>query len=182
MAVTFTELPVEELTEFVNVWGTLPREAAGRSAPPPWSEHLAAYLGPPSNADAKLMSGALTRAADRLHAIFSAESSEAAAQRLTDLLLDTGACPALEVDADGSLKAVWRVNDRDELLVAASGLTLREYVAAHGFDRIGICTGDHCVDVYIDRSPGGRRRFCSVTCQNRTRVAAFRRRRAAAAD
>ncbi|WP_374215715.1 CGNR zinc finger domain-containing protein [Streptomyces drozdowiczii] len=77
---------------------------------------------------------------------------------------------------------MWRVNDPDEVLVAASGLALREYAAAHGFHRIGICTGDHCVDVYVDRSPGGRRRFCSVTCQNRTRVAAFRRRRAAAAD
>lgn len=173
---------MEELTKFVNAWGTLPCEAAGRSAPPPRSEALAAYLDLPSNSDAQLMPGALTRAADRLHAIFSAESSEAAAQQLTDLLLGTGARPALEVAADGSLKAVWRVNDLDELLVAASGLALREYVATHGFNRIGICTGDHCVDVYIDRSPGGRRRFCSVTCQNRTRVAAFRRRRAAAAD
>jgi len=30
---------------------------------------------------------------------------------------------------------------------------------------------------YIDASPGGQRRFCSVTCQNRARVAAWRQRR-----
>ncbi|MFI1676368.1 CGNR zinc finger domain-containing protein [Streptomyces sp. NPDC020607] len=50
------------------------------------------------------------------------------------------------------------------------------------FARIGIRTGGHCADVYVDQSPGGRRRFCSVTCQNRARVAAFRSRRVAAAD
>ncbi|WP_078940665.1 CGNR zinc finger domain-containing protein [Streptomyces cellulosae] len=33
----------------------------------------------------------------------------------------------------------------------------------------------------MDQSPGGRRRFCSVTCQNRTGVAALRSRRAVAA-
>ncbi|WP_374119541.1 CGNR zinc finger domain-containing protein [Streptomyces sp. RKAG290] len=47
---------------------------------------------------------------------------------------------------------------------------------------MGTCAGERCVDVYIDQSPGGRRRFCSVTCQNRTRVAAFRSRRAAASS
>ncbi|MFF7341753.1 CGNR zinc finger domain-containing protein [Streptomyces sp. NPDC008163] len=178
MAATFTELPVEELTEFINAWGTLPREAAGRSAP---SQHvgIAAHLGLPADVDAKLTAGALTRTADRLHAVFAAESSEKGAQQLTDMLADTGARPVLEVAAHGSLNAAWRVNDLDQLLLASSALALRAYVAAHGFNRIGICTGDRCVDVYIDRSPGGRRRFCSVTCQNRTRVAAFRRRRAA---
>ena len=34
-----------------------------------------------------------------------------------------------------------------------------------------------CADAYVDASPGAHRRYCSVTCQNRERVAAFRRRR-----
>ncbi|WP_425554615.1 CGNR zinc finger domain-containing protein [Kribbella sancticallisti] len=41
---------------------------------------------------------------------------------------------------------------------------------------MGTCAADGCADVYIDVSARAHRRFCSVTCQNRTRVAAFRRR------
>ncbi|MFI7320176.1 CGNR zinc finger domain-containing protein [Streptomyces venezuelae] len=61
----------------------------------------------------------------------------------------------------------------------AGGKAVRE---GDRFARIGTCTGGHCADVYVDQSPGGRRRFCSVTYQNRARVAAFRSRWAAAAD
>ncbi|SEB61416.1 CGNR zinc finger domain-containing protein [Streptomyces sp. 2131.1] len=179
MPVTFTELPLAALTELVNAWGTLPREAAGRRNAPSRPENLATDLGLPTGVEAELTPKELTRAADLLHQIFSAQNTEACAQRLTHLLVDVGACPAVEATAHDSLSAVWRVDGPEQALLAASALTLRQYVTAHGTERIGICTGDHCADVYIDRSPGGRRRFCSVTCQNRTRVATFRRRKAA---
>jgi len=42
---------------------------------------------------------------------------------------------------------------------------------------MGVCSGHRCADAYIDTSPAGRRRFCSVTCQSRARVAAWRRQR-----
>jgi predicted RNA-binding Zn ribbon-like protein len=44
--------------------------------------------------------------------------------------------------------------------------------------RLGICTADGCDRVFVDASRNGSRRFCSTTCQNRVKTAAFRRRRA----
>ncbi|NEC68865.1 CGNR zinc finger domain-containing protein [Streptomyces sp. SID9727] len=182
MPVTFTELPLVALTELVNAWGTLPREAAGRGNAPTRPEHLATHLGLPTDVEAELTPEECTRAADLLHQIFSAQNTQTCAQRLAHLLVDVGARPALEATANDSLSAVWRVDDPGQVLLAASALALRQYVTTHGIERIGTCTGDHCADVYIDRSPGGRRRFCSITCQNRTRVATFRRRKAAGTD
>lgn len=183
MAVTFTEVPLATLTELVNGWGTLPRLEDGRGDAPhlPVSD-IAAHLELPATVSAALTPEALAHAADRLHEIFSARDADACAQGLTRLLSDSGVRPVVETGAAGTLHAAWSVDDVDHVLVGAAAITLRQYLVAHGFARIGICTGGHCADVYIDQSPGGRRRFCSVTCQNRTRVAAFRSRRALAAD
>ena len=48
-----------------------------------------------------------------------------------------------------------------------------------GFDRRGVCQHTTCADVYIDASPGGTRRYCSDSCQNRANVAAYRARKRA---
>ncbi|MGW7276460.1 CGNR zinc finger domain-containing protein [Streptomyces sp. NPDC054864] len=183
MAVMLTGMPLTALTELVNGWGTLPRQEDGRGDEPHWTAAgIAPRLGLPARVSATLTPQALSDTADRLHEVFSAPDGKGCARRLTSLLSDTGARPAMDAAADGSLRAAWRVDAKQHALVAAAGLTLRAFLADHGFARIGVCTGSHCADVYIDQSPGGRRRFCSVTCQNRTRVAAFRSRRAAAAS
>jgi predicted RNA-binding Zn ribbon-like protein len=44
--------------------------------------------------------------------------------------------------------------------------------------RLGTCASDGCDRVFVDRSKNASRRFCSTTCQNRVKAAAFRRRRA----
>jgi len=69
------------------------------------------------------------------------------------------------------------VDDARQALPAAAALTLRHQLAGHDAARVGVCCGRRCADAYIDASPGGRRRFSSVTCQNRARVAAWRQRR-----
>jgi predicted RNA-binding Zn ribbon-like protein len=46
-------------------------------------------------------------------------------------------------------------------------------------DRVGICAAEACGRLYVDASKNRSRRFCSTTCQNRVKAAAFRRRRAA---
>jgi predicted RNA-binding Zn ribbon-like protein len=46
-------------------------------------------------------------------------------------------------------------------------------------DRLGLCNAPACDRVYIDVSRNGTRRFCSTTCQNRVKAAAFRARKAA---
>lgn len=183
MAVTITEISLDTLTELVNGWGTLPRQEYGRGdAPHRPVADIAARLGLPAHVSAALTPQALAHAADRLHAVFRADAGAACAQGLSRLLTDSGVRPAVETGADGGLRAVWSVDHADHALVAAAATTLRQYLADRGFTRIGVCAGGHCADVYIDQSPAGRRRFCSVTCQNRTRVAAFRSRRAAGVD
>lgn len=47
--------------------------------------------------------------------------------------------------------------------------------AGHG-DRFGACAAPDCDRVFFDVSKNASRRFCSTTCQNRVKAAAFRRR------
>jgi hypothetical protein len=43
--------------------------------------------------------------------------------------------------------------------------------------RVGCCAADDCGRIYVDVSKNGSRRFCSLTCQNRVKAAAYRARR-----
>ena len=43
-------------------------------------------------------------------------------------------------------------------------------------DRFGTCAAPDCDRVFFDVSKNASRRFCSTTCQNRVKAAAFRRR------
>jgi predicted RNA-binding Zn ribbon-like protein len=42
--------------------------------------------------------------------------------------------------------------------------------------RIGVCAAPACDRVYVDNSRNNQKRFCSTTCQNRVKTAAFRSR------
>ena len=42
------------------------------------------------------------------------------------------------------------------------------------YDRLGVCTAPRCDRVYVDTSRNGTRRYCSTSCQNRVKTAAFR--------
>jgi predicted RNA-binding Zn ribbon-like protein len=57
-------------------------------------------------------------------------------------------------------------------------LTLYQQLIQWGDSRgLGTCAGTRCADAYADLSPTGHKRFCSLNCQNRNRVAAFRAKR-----
>ncbi|HEX3779552.1 MAG TPA: CGNR zinc finger domain-containing protein [Pseudonocardiaceae bacterium] len=167
------------LVELVNQWGTAPRAADGRSDKAyPAVADLAGQLGVPDPAAGTLDAAELARVADRLHPVFAATEPAERARLITDMLGETEVCPTLVMTA-GRPRAGWLVARRQHAVLAAAAIALRRYLADHGPDRLGICTGRRCADVYLDTSPAGRRRFCSVTCQNRARVAAFRDRQAA---
>ncbi|HEY6746078.1 MAG TPA: CGNR zinc finger domain-containing protein [Mycobacteriales bacterium] len=146
------------LVALVNDWGTRPRQVGARDAPGPDAGQIAV--------------------ADRLHAVFAAGEDPERARLVSTMLAETSVRPEL-VQEDGALVAGWSVPAPDDALLAAAALALREHLAVHP-DRVGICADRQCADVYVDASPAGHRRFCSVTCQNRTRVAAFRERRRSA--
>jgi predicted RNA-binding Zn ribbon-like protein len=149
-------LALPELVALVNGWGTRPREVGHRDAPA-------------DGADA-------TAVADRLHAVFVAGSPDRA-RLVTEMLTETGVRPGMALD-DGAPAEAWSVASPDGALLASAALALRAHLAAHP-DRLGVCADHQCADVYVDASPAGHRRFCSLTCQNRTRVATFRARRRA---
>src|SRR5262249_44315771 len=92
------------------------------------------------------------------------------------LLTESGVRPVLEL-AGGRPGETWLVEDPRQTLLAAAAPTLRHQLAAGDPDRVGGCAGPRCAEAYLDASPPARRRFCSVTCQNRARVAAWRRQR-----
>ncbi len=170
------------LVWLVNEWGSVPRAAAGEDqAPYPDTELLAALLagsGVRSCPPAALTTPALRQVADRLHSVFAAADLSERVDLVAALLAETAVRPTLELEQNVTDRpsATWRVDDAPHVLLAAAALTLWHQLAEHDPDRIGVCSGRRCADAFIDASPAGQRRFCSLTCQNRTRVAAWRQR------
>ena len=150
-----------DLAALVNDWGTLPRQVGHRAAP----------AAVPGDADVTTV----VAVADRLHAVFATSDSAERIRLVNAMLAETTVRPELTQDGAG-IKAEWSVPDQGAALLASAALALREHLAAHP-DRVGVCADRQCADIYVDASPAGHRRFCSPTCQTRTRVAAFRERR-----
>jgi predicted RNA-binding Zn ribbon-like protein len=142
--------------------GTVLRSARGREAT--WEE-----------------AAELCFVAAELRGVFEAVSAGAvdeAASNVNMLLARTGARPALERHdgqgwhlhfhaADNSLPNGWAAGCATGLAVVLGG-------ELH--DRLGVCTAPRCDRVYVDTSRNGTRRYCSTSCQNRVKTAAFRAR------
>jgi predicted RNA-binding Zn ribbon-like protein len=117
----------------------------------------------------------LRQVADQLHPVFAAPDLRQPVHRVAQLLAGSGVRSALSL-ADGRPDATWLVDDAQHALLAAAALALRHQLAEHDPARLSTCSGRQCADANIDVSPAGRRRFCSLTCQNRARIATWRRR------
>jgi predicted RNA-binding Zn ribbon-like protein len=119
--------------------------------------------------------------AAELREVFEAVSAgaiDSAASLVNAMLLKTGARPALERHdgepwhlhfhaADNSLVNGWAAGCATGLAVVLGGEL---------YDRLGVCTAPRCDRVYVDTSRNGTRRYCSTSCQNRVKTAAFRAR------
>ncbi|MGL5823286.1 MAG: CGNR zinc finger domain-containing protein [Nocardioides sp.] len=120
----------------------------------------------------------LARQLEPVFAHLSDGDEDATADRLNHILSRHPAHPHLAKE-DGR----WRLHhhpDSIELfpMWAAICAEALARLLAHGHaSRVGTCAAPPCADVYIDTSRNGTRRFCSTTCQNRTKTAAFRARR-----
>ena len=166
-------MPATALVELVNGWGTVPRARGGDRERPGLAEFVAAHAVPDAFA-ACFTDLALERVADRLYAVFAAPAAAERARLVTGLLRTSGVHPAL----GSRCQPQWLVPRKQDAVLAAGAVALHAQLSEHDPDRLGTCASTRCADVYVDASPGAHRRFCSVTCQNRERVAAFRRRRA----
>jgi hypothetical protein len=168
-------LPLQFLVRMINEWGTAPRRAADEHDQdyPDFAVLVAAHQLDLSPAIKGMSNRGLTRVADSLYPIFSAPTEDAAVAFVNDLLARGSYQPRLSCDA-GRLAERWTAQASQQLL-AACVLTLCQYLIRWGDNRrLGSCGGTRCANVYVDLSPTGQKRFCSLTCQNRNRVAAFR--------
>lgn len=159
MPTSVQPMEIAALVAMVNDWGSRPREVGHRERPEAAPEKQRAAIA----------------VADRVHAIFTDDDAAGRATAVTMMLAETGVRPELTVAQD-ALAASWCVPRESDALLASAALALREHLAAKP-ERLGVCHDQHCADVYVDASPAGHRRFCSLTCQNRSRVAAFRERK-----
>jgi predicted RNA-binding Zn ribbon-like protein len=175
-------LPLDLVVILVNEWGTAPREAAGEQhSPYPDLGLLIANRGLDVAAANQASDEELTAVADSLYPIFAAPDQNTAITRLNDVLEDSGAQPRL-TRAGGTLAEAWTTDTSREILSSAALSLYRQLLDWGDAQRLGTCTATRCVDVYVDSSPAGHKRFCSLPCQNRHRVAAFRARRGSRAD
>jgi predicted RNA-binding Zn ribbon-like protein len=104
---------------------------------------------------------------------------DAAANWLNELLAAHPAHPHLAKD-----NGRWRVHHHPvdaglvPMATAVSAEAMARMIGAGDGNRLGTCDSDDCDRVFLDASKNGSRRFCSTTCQNRVKAAAFRRRQA----
>jgi predicted RNA-binding Zn ribbon-like protein len=177
-SISVRPLPLDLVVMLVNEWGTAPRAAAGEQhVPYPDLGQLIATRGPDVVAAANQASDdELTAVADSLYPIFAAPDQNAVVTRLNDVLDDCGAQPRL-TGAGGTLGEAWATDTSRQILSAAALSLYRQLLDWGDARRLGTCAAARCVDVYVDSSPAGHKKFCSLLCQNRHRVAAFRARR-----
>jgi predicted RNA-binding Zn ribbon-like protein len=77
----------------------------------------------------------------------------------------------------GSRFTVAQVGDDLAQARATIAGSFAHYLAEHDIDRLRVCANDGCRWRFIDRSPGGRRRWCDMrVCGNRAKVARHRAR------
>jgi predicted RNA-binding Zn ribbon-like protein len=170
-------MPIDTLIDLVNGWGVEPRRAGARSDVPPLADHLGRAGVPASVADT-LTDGELIQFADTIFGIFASAGTAARVAAVSELLTTIDVRPDLLLD-DAGVRPTWWA-DADDALLAAALLALRAQLSDEDPARLGVCVDGGCADIYIDVSPAGRRRFCSVTCQNRARAAKYRQSRRAA--
>jgi hypothetical protein len=117
-----------------------------------------------------------------LHDVFEAidhDDVDSAAARLNDLLALHPAHPYLAKEGGR-----WRVHHHAvdaevvPMWTAICAESLARLIGDGEWGRLGTCGAAGCTRVYLDESKNATRRFCSTTCNNRARSAAYRRRQA----
>ena len=161
------------LVHLINGYAPQPRHAAGEDRAP-----YPDLTSDPPGIEA-MTKRDLICIARRLWPVFGTVSDTERATLLNDLLEDAALSPRVDEHTTVS----WTTSGVGaRLLLAGCVVALLEATQAHGWQRLGTCAGDACVDVYVDEIGRGTRRYCSTTCLNRARVRAYRSRQRAASD
>lgn len=121
----------------------------------------------------------------RLHEAFRAMSEGAfdeAAREVNGLLAQAHAAPVLIRDEGERWHLHFAPADASPLdrWMASFATAAAMLLGSSAAQRLRQCAAERCDLLFLDNSRGGTRRFCSAQCQNRMKVAAFRRRAAVA--
>ncbi|WP_240106747.1 CGNR zinc finger domain-containing protein [Streptomyces sp. MUM 203J] len=123
----------------------------------------------------------LARVAQQMRGVFEAVEEgriDDAAEIVNALLRATGARPQLDRVPGEPWQLHFHGHD-DSLAVGWSAGCATALALAAGSDlagRLGVCAAPRCDRVFVDSSRNSGRQFCSVTCQNRVKAAAYRAR------
>ncbi len=127
-------------------------------------KHIAGFKGLAETLDATfthVSDGDLDQAANNLNALLAAHPAH------PHLSKDDGRWRLHHHPTDTGLVPMWS---------SICAENLARIVAAGDSGRLGTCQASGCRRVFLDESKNASRRFCSVTCNNRARTAAYRRR------
>ncbi len=117
----------------------------------------------------------------RLRRLWLPDTDDVAAL-VNDLLREARALPQL-VRHDGwdyHLHATPSDAPLADRMAVEAAMAMTDVIRQGEMARLATCAARGCTDVLVDLSKNRSRRFCSTTCANRTNVAAYRSRRAAA--
>ena len=156
--------------------------ARGRPVVPPGSgAHRLAAINATRTAPTRLTradADALATVAVDLYPVFGAGDHLAVAARLNDLLARHHAVPNLH--GGPGQPPVLAFHHPDATLVDAwtadMGTALAMVIGVGQSARLGSCQAERCALVFFDRTRNASRRFCDLSCQNRTKATAYRAR------
>jgi predicted RNA-binding Zn ribbon-like protein len=63
-------------------------------------------------------------------------------------------------------------------MAVEAAMAFADVIRSGQLGRLRVCAAENCDNVHVDLSKNRSRRFCSVSCANRTNVAAYRTRQA----
>ena len=156
------------LLECVNEYSTATRHAADELEKPLPPLRPGGPPGVSTLSDREVVA-----VADCWFEVFRAAPDVGAVASALNGLLASAEPAVVAVSEDGSVRSEIQLSpsaDPTTRVAAWGAIVLLDVVATIGVDRIGLCTGRRCIDVFIDRSPRHNRRYCSELCQTRERV------------
>ena len=149
---------VAALDEFVQAWG---------------------YTGNRTHDQAEL--DAVRRLRPRLEKLWELTEDDAA-DLVNTLLREANALPQLVKHDiwDYHLHATPSDAPLADRMAVEAAMAFTDVIRTGQLDRLRLCAAEDCQSVHVDLSKNRSRRFCSTSCSNRTNVAAYRTRQAAA--
>lgn len=166
---------IDWVVEFVNEYSGATRAASDEEGKP---YPDVAILGQAPPMATRVPADALAQLADEVFEVFAADSGASRVEHLDAVLSRAAPTPHLELD-ESTHSVSWDVGKPHLALHGSVALALVDLLVGQDESSapLGTCQAKDCTDVFVDRSRATSRRFCSTTCQTRTKVAAFRARR-----